>query len=120
MISSNSLPATGNSSCAAAFGRRRTPSTNQTPEFSGWLFDFDHVAAGPRRTADAVLHRTEIIGFFDAVFRRPGSDETILAGHETIFRFLRKHPETAIGYQFVNDTAGNAAHRETVKCVVSA
>jgi hypothetical protein len=44
------------------------------------------------------------------VFRRPGSDETILAGHETIFRFSRKHPETAIGYQFINDMAGNAAH----------
>jgi hypothetical protein len=55
------------------------------------------------------------------VFRRPGSDETILAGHETIFRFSRRHPETAIGYQLVNDTRRETPLTpETVKCVFSA
>jgi hypothetical protein len=52
------------------------------------------------------------------VFRQPGSDETILAGHETIFRLSRKHRETAIGYQFVNDAAGTPLTLEIVKCVL--
>ena len=33
------------------------------------------------------------------------SDETILLGDETIFRFWRRHPETGVGYPFANETA---------------
>jgi len=35
-------------------------------------------------------------------------DETIRGGNETIFRFWRRLPETATGYQVANETAGIA------------
>ena len=34
------------------------------------------------------------------------SDETNLSGDETISRFSRKHPETALGYQLHNEDGG--------------
>jgi hypothetical protein len=36
-------------------------------------------------------------------------DETILQRDETIFRFWRRYPETAGGYQTPNKAAGRAA-----------
>jgi hypothetical protein len=42
------------------------------------------------------------------LFRPPQLDETILQPDETIFRFWRRYPETAVGYQIVNETAGTA------------
>jgi hypothetical protein len=35
-------------------------------------------------------------------------DETILHRHETIFRFWRRYPETAVDYHLANETAGTA------------
>jgi hypothetical protein len=40
------------------------------------------------------------------LFHPPVSDETILLGDETIFRFSRRHPETADGYQLDNENGG--------------
>ena len=40
-------------------------------------------------------------------------DETILLGDETIFRFWRRHPETALGYQFDNENGGGNAGSKT-------
>jgi hypothetical protein len=45
------------------------------------------------------------------MFRRKRYDETILRGNETIFRFWRRYPETAVGYQPDNETAGTAGSR---------
>jgi hypothetical protein len=42
---------------------------------------------------------SEIIGFFDLMFRRSRGDETILSPHETIFPLRCRYPETALGYQ---------------------
>ncbi len=42
------------------------------------------------------------------MFRPPQLDETILQPDETIFRFWRRCPETAVGYQIANETAGTA------------
>ena len=42
------------------------------------------------------------------MFRRPQVDETILQRDETIFRFWRRYPETALGYHIANETAGTA------------
>jgi hypothetical protein len=38
------------------------------------------------------------------------ADETFLLRNETIFRFWRRGPETAYGYQVTNETAGAAGH----------
>ena len=41
------------------------------------------------------------------------ADETILSGDETILHCWRRCPETAAGYQRVNETAGAARPRTT-------
>ena len=51
---------------------------------------------------------TEIIEFFPPLFRPPQLDETVLQRDETIFRFWCRYPETAVGYQMANETAGTA------------
>ncbi len=43
------------------------------------------------------------------MFRRAIGDETILRANETIFRFWRRCPETAFGYQSANQAAGTPA-----------
>jgi hypothetical protein len=40
-------------------------------------------------------------------------DETILPGDETIFRFWRRRPETAVGYQFDNENGGQRRQQKT-------
>ena len=45
------------------------------------------------------------------MFRRNRCDETILLGNETIFRFWRRYPETAVRYQTANETADSAGSR---------
>jgi len=45
------------------------------------------------------------------MFRRNRCDETILLCNETIFRFWRRYPETAVGYQAANETADSAGSR---------
>jgi hypothetical protein len=45
---------------------------------------------------------------FSAIVSSRRRDETILARDETIFRFRRRNPETAVGYQVTNETAGTA------------
>ena len=63
----------------------------------------------------------EIIGFFAPMFRPSTADETILLCHETIFRFWRRYPETAVGYHVANETAGTPAPKpETARCGPSA
>ena len=44
-------------------------------------------------------HSAEFIEFFPSMFRRRSAHETIPLCHETIFRFWRRYPETADGYQ---------------------
>jgi len=45
------------------------------------------------------------------MFRRNRRDETILRGNETIFSLRCRYPETAVGYQPANQTAGSAGSR---------
>jgi hypothetical protein len=66
------------------------------------------------------VYPIENIDVSGGLFRPPRGDETILACHETILGFWRRHPETAVGYQPPNDAADSAAHPETVKCGPSA
>ena len=62
-------------------------------------------------------HFIEIIGFLSPMFRPRQADETIHPCNETIFRFWRRYPETAVGYHSANETAGTPAPKpETVRC----
>jgi hypothetical protein len=45
------------------------------------------------------------------MFRRNRCDETILLSNETIFRFWRRYPETAVGYHTANETAVSLGSR---------
>jgi hypothetical protein len=54
--------------------------------------------------------RLKSLGFPKNCFVRIG-DETILARHETIFRFWCRHPETADGYQADNNNGGQRRQR---------
>ena len=60
--------------------------------------------------AFAIGRPPELIGLFSPMFRPAEVDETILPCDETIFRFRRRCPETAGGYQVPNETAGAAGH----------
>ena len=62
----------------------------------------------PDLSSDGVA--AEFVELFRPLFRPPGPDETILPRDETIFRFRRRCPETAGGYQVPNETAGAAGH----------
>jgi len=63
-------------------------------------------------------HNGLISLIFCRLFHPPVSDETILLGDETIFRFWRRRPETADGYQYDNENGGQRrwSKPETVKC----
>ena len=45
------------------------------------------------------------------MFRRIPRDETILLDDETISRFWRRRPETAVGYPLANETANSASDK---------
>jgi hypothetical protein len=80
----------------------------------GAILDFDRHCSwkGSGRRTRWDLIQLKLLSFYP-IASSAWADETIIPGEETIFHFWRRHPETALGYQFDNDNGGGNAGNKT-------